>query len=130
MLVVCSACSRHVRKDESACPFCKAPLVAADLPPTRLDSRRLHGLAMALGAAAAASACGKTTTKKEEIPVIAAPYGVPITPDAAPTPTGPSTIAAVYGAPPVQAIDRPDAAPTGDAADAGAKASPNTKKKR
>ncbi len=125
MLVVCSTCSRHVRKDESACPFCKAPLVAADLPPTRLDPRRLHVLALALGAAAAASACGKTT-KKEEIPVSAAAYGVPSMPDA-----GMGTMAPAYGAPPPQTLlDPPDAAPTADAADAGAKASPTTKKKR
>jgi len=101
----CSSCSRHVRADETRCPFCEATL-AIDTNPPPVPSKRLGRAArMAFGAAVttgAIVACGggqpakdasntgagassssasatttATTTATETPPDIAKPYGAP-----------------------------------------------------
>lgn len=61
-LVPCTACDRHVRKHESACPFCGVELSLAHLPPPALPLSRLGRAAtFAFGATlagAALVACG------------------------------------------------------------------------
>jgi hypothetical protein len=61
-LVPCPSCSRHVRKHESACPFCSAELSLAHLPPPVLPRSRLGRAATftfgATLAGAALIACG------------------------------------------------------------------------
>jgi len=61
-LVPCPACDRHVRKHESACPFCSVELSLQHLPPAALPRSRLGRAAtFAFGATlagAALVACG------------------------------------------------------------------------
>jgi hypothetical protein len=61
-LVPCPVCDRHVRKHESACPFCAAKLSLAHLPPPVLPRNRLGRAAtFAFGATlvgASLVACG------------------------------------------------------------------------
>lgn len=60
-LVPCPACQRHVRKHETACPFCTVELALAHLPPPVLPRSRLGRAAtFAFGASlvGAALACG------------------------------------------------------------------------
>ena len=78
-LVLCSGCGRHVKSDDTACPFCQAALVpeAASVvcqgPCSGHRSPRLGRAAlMAAGAALLCAACGRSTT---------AAYGVAIFPD-------------------------------------------------
>ncbi len=73
----CPGCSRHVRWEESACPFCQQPLALAQLPPRAAPSRRLGRAAtFAFGAsvvgATALVACGDD---REVAPIPA--YGAP-----------------------------------------------------
>lgn len=71
-LVPCPACSRHVRADVAACPFCeeRGPFETASLPARALVSR---GALLALGALAAV-ACSSGTSSDGSI---AQPYGAP-----------------------------------------------------
>jgi hypothetical protein len=55
-LVPCSACRRHVRVDEVACPFCEAALLAP--PPARVLPQRRLGSVAWFTFALAAGACG------------------------------------------------------------------------
>jgi hypothetical protein len=61
-LVPCPSCRRHVRKHESACPFCSTELSLAHLPPPVLPRSRLGRAATftfgATLAGAALIACG------------------------------------------------------------------------
>ena len=85
--VSCTACARHIRSTEDACPFC------GDVSPkeTRVCARAAGGrplsrAAVLFAAAAATTACGKTTGGRPDAPdtnnegMIAAPYGVPLPP--------------------------------------------------
>lgn len=106
-LMLCGACERHVRSDESTCPFCSAALEPA--PPPPMPKRRLNRAAtFAFGAAiAGATACGGTHSGtdageetdagsvEEDAGNVAPPYGTPADGgfDAGP-------IAQPYGAPP------------------------------
>lgn len=73
-LVPCAECSRHLKSDESACPFCGAALAA----PPRCSGRcagslppRLHQAALvAAGAALLGAAC-------QSSPRVFPPYGTP-----------------------------------------------------
>lgn len=115
-LALCTACARHVRSDESSCPFCDAAIEPS--PPPALPKRRLNRAAtFAFGAAlAGATACGGTHTGDDAGPqvdsgvdagAIAQPYGLPPV-DAGPLPDAGSLpdagvdsgpIAQPYGAP-------------------------------
>lgn len=90
VLVPCSACSRHIRSTEAACPFCRAPadaLAAESGPPLR-GSLRLSRAALALAGMTALTACGKTL----EAPAYGGPPPV-VNTDEPPR--------AAYGGPPV-----------------------------
>ncbi len=55
-LLPCPSCARHVRRTESACPFCHGALFFADAPLPRLPEVRLGRAAtFAFGAAVATS---------------------------------------------------------------------------
>lgn len=78
-LVLCPGCGRHVKSDDTACPFCQAILVSPPIakacqgPCSGHRSPRLGRAAlMAAGAALLCAACGRSTT---------AAYGVAIFPD-------------------------------------------------
>lgn len=58
-LVVCPACSRHVRVSETACPFCARTLPAGLVPVPHGPRRRYVGKnATALAIIALAAGCG------------------------------------------------------------------------
>ena len=112
-LVPCSACSRHVRSTEAACPFCRASFdpPTARAPDELRSPVRLSRAALALAGMAALSACGKSL----EAPA----YGGP------PPLVNTDEPRAVYGGPPVMMdAEPPPAAPrAGDAGtDAGSDA--------
>ncbi len=106
-LAPCPACRRHVRVDESACPFCASALPA--VPPRVLTPGRLTRAAVFAGAIAGTAACGGKTKPvdntvenaavdggvDEQQPPDAAPYREPdYDPD--------NNIPMPYGAPPVR----------------------------
>ncbi|MBX3229933.1 MAG: hypothetical protein KIT84_26135 [Labilithrix sp.] len=59
VLVPCSACARHVRAGEPACPFCGAARVAQQLVAAPSLPSGLSRAALLLASAAALAACGK-----------------------------------------------------------------------
>lgn len=66
-LLPCPGCARHVRADESRCPFCLAPLALASEPAPRTPLGRLgRSATFAFGAAVAATmnvaGCGDGST--------------------------------------------------------------------
>jgi hypothetical protein len=67
-LVVCPACSRHVRHIESACPFCQGELgddVGSRMVPD--TNRRLtRAAAFVFASSVAVSACGGSTTVEDD----------------------------------------------------------------
>jgi hypothetical protein len=74
----CPSCSRHVRLEESACPFCQQPLALSQLPPRVPPSKRLSRAAsFAFGAgvlgATALVACGDDQPEQIPVPVYGAP---------------------------------------------------------
>lgn len=97
VLVECSACARHIRSNESTCPFCRASAtpfeVAARLPPRPL---RLSRAALLIASLAALEGCGKkpVETVPDAEPVAAPPYGAP-PPDLPTTPPLPSPLPTV-----------------------------------
>jgi len=74
-LVVCPSCSRHVRVDERACPFCVSPLPAALVPVPHGPTRRYVGknatalaiIASALGAAGCAGSDTSTIAQPPDV---------------------------------------------------------------
>jgi hypothetical protein len=95
-LLLCARCERHVRSDDEACPFCGATQRQAPSP--RAKSRLSRG-AM-IGAAAVAMACSSGTPQD----------------DAGANDSGPDTVQAAYGGPPIEAgpdVQQKDAAPDG-----------------
>lgn len=101
-LVPCPGCARHVRANESACPFCDAAI--GDATPRALvpaTNDRLFARAALTFAAAAATtltACGKEPTDKP----VPAPTNTP--PDNMPAPA--------YGPPPMMIDAAPEPVPT------------------
>lgn len=95
-LVPCTACARHVRATESACPFCGAAiaLVAPREPAPEPADRLLARAAIAFATATMVAACGKTDAP-------------PPPPPAPPAPTPTMNAAPAYGVPPMA---MPDAA--------------------
>lgn len=124
-LALCSGCSRHVKRVDSACPFCGAPLEATDAPIAVVDEEapRLSRSAMLLAGAAMVAGCNLTQTAavyggppprpvaQSDVPAFASIYGGPpqMFADAAVAPTPPP--APAYGLPP-QPQPRPSDAPS------------------
>lgn len=76
-LIVCAACERHVRVEESVCPFCGAPCESegAQAPAgTRLRGRPGGRAALFLAGVAATAGCDKDEEEEMPVPV----YGVPV----------------------------------------------------
>ena len=78
----CGACSRHVRADETRCPFCEAELDAAP-PPLATPAGRLGRAAlMAVGVTVGVTVAAATVTTVtgcggKPDPNHAKPYGAP-----------------------------------------------------
>src|SRR3954454_702148 len=67
-LVLCPGCGRHVRSDDTACPFCQAALVSQPSANAcqgpccgHLSPRLSRAALMAAGAALLCAACGRST---------------------------------------------------------------------
>jgi hypothetical protein len=104
-LVPCPGCARHVRTDETACPFCTAALPACAPPPEpAANGPRLNRAAIvALGASLALTGCAPVALYGAPAPDVVeddgglqAMYGAPA-PDAAADDGG---SAPLYGAAP------------------------------
>jgi len=125
----CPSCSRHIRVDETTCPFCRSA-IAIEVAPRSMPTQRLGRAAtFAFGAAIATSAVGcGTATAPQDANVAAADGGA----DGSPVPLygAPSIDAghdayfggldAAYGGPPVDAgvdggLSAAYGAPPGDA---------------
>jgi hypothetical protein len=67
-LVLCRACERHLRRDETRCPFCDAPLSSGTratdprVAPPGLSRARLYAFHAAVATGVAASSCGSNPT--------------------------------------------------------------------
>jgi hypothetical protein len=78
-LLPCPSCGRHVRRTETACPFCAGAIAFRDAPLPRLPEVRLGRAAtFAFGAAVATSvaACSGSVTPAYGAPAIDASSGV------------------------------------------------------
>jgi hypothetical protein len=113
VLVPCSACSRHIRREETSCPFCAAPAEPSPAPPRSrypLGATRLSRSALVLASLAALEGCGKSEVRDAGVDaeqVAAPPYGAPPIPPIEPTPPEradagirPNIPRPPYGAPP------------------------------
>ena len=84
MFVVCPSCSRHVRENESSCPFCAKAIPAGLVPVPHGPHRRYvgkHATALTLSILAATAGCSGSTTDEP-----AADTGTPL--DASTTDAG------------------------------------------
>jgi len=104
----CPACQRHAAIEESSCPFCAAPLPAAE-PRPRLRGRLSRAAVFAGAALAATAACGggkpKTATNANGAPPVADAGVEPAPADAAeplPPPEPDHMQPMPYGAPPAR----------------------------
>lgn len=84
-LVPCPSCARHVRSNESACPFCSAQMGDAGSRAVPMAGRRLERLAaFTFAASLAVTGCfvaGEDTEKREdELGGIMPMYGMPPVP--------------------------------------------------
>lgn len=68
MLRPCTTCTRHVRAEESVCPFCAAAFDAAPAAAGELGLRLPRAARAALGAAAvvAIAGCGGSNTQTQD----------------------------------------------------------------
>jgi hypothetical protein len=123
-LVACPSCSRHVRLDAPACPFCAVSLTEASLEAVPdAGGRRLSRAALFAFAATVATAACNTPQRPDtgSGSNIVQPYGAPPNPQpppdaGAPAHPDPPSMAAIYGAP----MPPPDAAAPTPAPDAAA----------
>lgn len=83
MLVLCSACRRHVRSEEARCPFCRTIREGTPVPAFTIGPRSRAALAAGLVTLAG---CGKLGSSDDRGAVQAA-YGAPPPP---PTQVAPS----------------------------------------
>ncbi|MBI5516780.1 MAG: hypothetical protein HY909_23550 [Deltaproteobacteria bacterium] len=104
-LVPCTSCSRHLRAEVAACPFCGAEHVPEVLPAPRTAARLSRAAMVAFGSTVLLAGCGGG---------VAPAYGAPAPPadaatgdatdgaaDTAPADTVPADTPGVrYGAPP------------------------------
>jgi hypothetical protein len=71
-LVLCTSCSRHVRRAEARCPFCGIPVAvetrAARPPvaPAGLSRAKLYAFHAAMATGVAAGACGGSTAPTDD----------------------------------------------------------------
>jgi hypothetical protein len=105
-LIACPRCTRHIRANEDACPFCQAqnimPSAAKPTPTKRIGRAALFAFGAAVSTTVALSGCGDSTEPTPDAATeagmmdggAAPPYGTPPD-DAGPAPA--------YGAPPPDA---------------------------
>jgi hypothetical protein len=104
----CPSCRRHIRVEESACPFCATPVALSAAPVATPRGRLTRAAVFAAGAAIARTGCGssKTETGGSPPPPPAQVDAEPIAaePDAAPAVAPPAhhNIPKPYGAPPAR----------------------------
>jgi hypothetical protein len=71
-LVLCSSCSRHVRRAEERCPFCGTPVAAETraarplVAPVGLSRAKLYAFHAAVATGLAAGACGGATATNHD----------------------------------------------------------------
>lgn len=123
-LTPCPACHRHVRKTETACPFCSASISLAHLPAPQLPSSRLGRAATFAFGASLVGVTALVSCSADDSPGTAV-YGGPPVPSAGAggetsEPGGGGAGTAVYGGPPTSAGEggQPDVVP-GDGGAAG-----------
>lgn len=81
-LLLCDACSRHVRAGESSCPFCAAPIRALVAAPVREpDATVRYSRAKLCALAAALAACNAA----RPAPAYTPNTGAPLAPEPSPT---------------------------------------------
>ena len=68
----CPHCHRHVKVDETACPFCASPLAFASLAPRRWPRAPIGRAALFAFGALATPACGSDESPVPDAPVDAA----------------------------------------------------------
>jgi len=115
----CVHCARHVRSDESECPFCQGALAIETEPPPMPRGRIGRAAIMAFGTAvatAAVVACGDSNPKPNDpsktssgssvgnTPTDSATATATPTSTEAPTTTATVPIAKPYGAPPAEGL--------------------------
>jgi hypothetical protein len=66
----CPACRRHVRADETACPFCASAMPADFVPPPRPVVRAVGPLTRSAVLFLGATACGGSVAPSEPVPVV------------------------------------------------------------
>lgn len=112
-LLPCPECDRHVRATEPRCPFCDAPLPAAEAAPARRPAAALTRAAILFAGATAVTACGPGSSTADAAsdtavgPDLAVLYG-PAPTDVAPAEAASDVvnspdIVAMYGPAPVDA---------------------------
>lgn len=97
-LIACTGCQRHVRSDETSCPFCGAGVVAPPPGPPRTIGRLGRAALFAFGATLGATTAGCVDSA---VPL----YGAPAV-DAGADASNPAPL---YGGAPVDAGSEPDA---------------------
>jgi hypothetical protein len=133
-LIPCSACLRHVRRAEVACPFCGAAVSTAPQPP-REPFRRLAAAAAVAAGVAALTGCSDSSSGSGSGTGF---YGSPgVLEDSGEDSGNPSggdgSAVAFYGGPQIDAgsiildtgTDSTGDGPSGDAADTGTGAAPD-----
>ena len=65
-LVVCAACSRHIRRNETACPFCNAAITSdvANAPERAMPTTRLGRVALFTFAAVSVGAAPRARRRQ------------------------------------------------------------------
>lgn len=87
-LVPCTGCQRHVRADETACPFCGVAVDASLARPEGVNGAGLSRAAVIALGAALAAACSQPAAPNEPG---APPAGPPATTMGKPSPPAPTT---------------------------------------
>ena len=80
-LELCPGCERHIRSDESACPFCQQTVAFTCTGPCH-GERALSRAAVVFLGAAALTACGKEEMKHDKGPVLSVAAYAPVPIDA------------------------------------------------
>lgn len=82
---ICDDCARHVRANESSCPFCGHALAEAALPPlvrapAQLSRAQRIAFVAAIASGPMLAACGDDDMGKASAPIAVPVYGAPVPP--------------------------------------------------
>jgi hypothetical protein len=117
----CPSCSRHVRVDAAACPFCASDLAHAAFDPVPDAGGRRLGRAALFAFATTVAAAGCPSPQRPDTGNnnnIVQPYGAPPTPRPDAGAPDPGLVVAIYGAPMPPADAATPTAPDATAPDA------------